>query len=810
MIAQITMEDKMINLKNCCYIFVKLILFASIFNSFAYCEEITDKLQIISSRLSYDRLTKTNYIDIEAKNTSTYTFKLPLYLTITDISSADVSVSSFDGITSSGVKYIELKGIGESLGFNDITDKIRIIFENPINVRFLYKININGEYVITDNQDFTAYSSSIPDGFSISRYDTNLLQEFEQINAYELNSSSDILSPVCIKDKKINIDDNEYLEPVTFNNEEERFMSEGYIDNNGNICVPHFSIWASISRYFSDLSDSLEHKFTANTIKGAFIGLGLHQKSEFTYLLDELKDKKYNRLYVNRGGIEINPDSETSDDPKSALKIQTLDNAVDFDLIFNKGFNLELVFGMSESTFDYIKETFDTSNKQVFYEEILKEFIPLWILSNDFGIYSDNKTVHLNLESTGNDDEIATIEAVKIFKEYGWNVTVSICDNWSSVNIKNMYTSGASFFSYQLYNLGIDSLSDVLYHVNNMRKKFVDYSIPEKTIILTFPYYRYGFHHSEEENISFYADALTHYRYLENFGGAYVYDFAYFPYTSTSILKIPYGDDYYIDQFEYEDFDKIYTIRTSNSALLVPNKTNLEKVENEFLKIMQENGNIVDVIGASDLNSGIASLDGYNSISCFTYGGPTVVANIDQSVTDAVMSAVSNGATFVTNNNACGAAILSQAGYWNAAVGSGWYPALKDSFYITSDHYSDPILNGVSPETRNPYSYSVSYWDSGDLPGLVFRIDNTLSYVGRYTLTGTPLITPTRYLASGFSCGWNVNPVSDSWFPEWKLGDGRIVIATSLAWTFNQSTKYGGYIGIAGRKILQNIATLPR
>ena len=118
---------------------------------------------------------------------------------------------------------------------------------------------------------------------------------------------------------------------------------------------------------------------------------------------------------------------------------------------------------------------------------------------------------------------------------------------------------------------------------------------------------------------------------------------------------------------------------------------------------------------------------------------------------------------------------------------------------------TDPLFKGIPVFPGDPQDYTVSYWNSSDHDFLIFRIDNTQSYTGRYNIVGSPLIQPDNYLASGFGTGWSVSAVNNEWWPEWKRGAGRIVRATGLRWTFNQATQSGGYIGKAGRQILENI-----
>jgi len=244
---------------------------------------------------------------------------------------------------------------------------------------------------------------------------------------------------------------------------------------------------------------------------------------------------------------------------------------------------------------------------------------------------------------------------------------------------------------------------------------------------------------------------------------------------------------------------------SKKAALLVPNKLALETSEAEMLKIMRA-GAPVDVVDATDVRNGVVNLNNYSAIACFTYGSAATVANIDQPVVDAVMAAVSAGSTFVTNNEACSGKVMGLSGYLPAVNYPGYYPALRDSAVFATVPANDPLFSNVRVYSGNPAAQTVSYWDTVDHQALAFRVDNTLSYVGRLGASSAAIIPPSRYLASGFGTGFTVGAIGNTVFPEWNRGAGRIVVANWLTWTFNQATQSGGYFGIAGRQVLKNIA----
>lgn len=246
----------------------------------------------------------------------------------------------------------------------------------------------------------------------------------------------------------------------------------------------------------------------------------------------------------------------------------------------------------------------------------------------------------------------------------------------------------------------------------------------------------------------------------------------------------------------------------SSVALIVVNKNSLGSVEREFHKLMEAGGG-VDIIDANDIRNDLINLDKYNTLACFTYGSYSKVTAFDQNVVDSVMDRVSDGATFISNREAGAAKFLNLSGYMNAVNSNGWYPALRDSVFFTSITDNEPLFQNVKFFAGNPKSQPVSYWGRVNHEALIFRVDNRRSYTGRYVATGhyDSNVTPNRYLASGFGTGFSVGNINENWWPEWKRGSGRIILATGLNWTFDQSRQSGGYIGIAGRQILRNIGS---
>ncbi len=251
----------------------------------------------------------------------------------------------------------------------------------------------------------------------------------------------------------------------------------------------------------------------------------------------------------------------------------------------------------------------------------------------------------------------------------------------------------------------------------------------------------------------------------------------------------------------YIDNIKIYN--NKRSVLLVNDLNNIDVVSLELKKIM---GNI-DVVGANELQNGTKSLSGYDTIACFIYGGDNEVSNFSNEVLYKIKSRVENGATFVSNNEVCGGKVFNYLGIYSYGQKSDWFPALKDSNFIVDYSTMEPLFaNVIKNSVADPKTKSVDYWDSIDDDSLIFRVDNTRSYTGRYGVNdGTYLIQPDKFLVKYFGTGFSVSDTRNG-APQWNIGQGKVVDLNFIGWTFDQATKNGGYIGKAGREILKNIA----
>ena len=241
------------------------------------------------------------------------------------------------------------------------------------------------------------------------------------------------------------------------------------------------------------------------------------------------------------------------------------------------------------------------------------------------------------------------------------------------------------------------------------------------------------------------------------------------------------------------------------TALLVNDSSSPDIVSEEFITIMQEAGEVT-LVDPEDITTGNIDINGFAHIGCFIYGGSSSVSNIDSETGEIISSWLNLGGTLVVNPEACGGKLLDLMDLATFGSRSNWYPALDDSKFFTEVPSDHPYFQDITPFTGEPSDYSVDYWDSGEHDSMIFRVDNSQSYTGRYGVDDY-LVDPDRYLAKCFGTGWEVGSEHDC-YREWDIGSGSIVMAKDLLWTFDQAEKTGGYIGIAGRKFLQNMVSV--
>jgi len=248
----------------------------------------------------------------------------------------------------------------------------------------------------------------------------------------------------------------------------------------------------------------------------------------------------------------------------------------------------------------------------------------------------------------------------------------------------------------------------------------------------------------------------------------------------------------------------MFSIASAKTALIVNDSSSPDVSSNEIYKIMKSYyPDNVEMVGADEIENGTVDLSKYDTLVCLIYGGEDSVSNFSQKVLSKLKAAIENGATFFTNTGACAGKVLSFLGIYEGGEQSCWCPALPDSQFILNFDEGEPLFEGVATYNGSPFEHDVYYWDNNDFDFLLWRVDNSRSYTGRYGVI-KQLIKPTKYLAEKFYTGWEVN--EGKGFPEWDIGKGRIIMTTAGFWTFDQDTGKGGKFGKAGLQILRNLA----
>ena len=118
-------------------------------------EDVTDSIQVNESGAFYNRRTGDYSYDVVLENISSSSFQSPITAVITNLSSADVTVSNADGTDSSGNPYFDysadLLGDDNILTAGELSGARKWIFHNPTRIRFTYDVQIMAGYGPADN-----------------------------------------------------------------------------------------------------------------------------------------------------------------------------------------------------------------------------------------------------------------------------------------------------------------------------------------------------------------------------------------------------------------------------------------------------------------------------------------------------------------------------------------------------------------------------------------------------------------------------------------------------------------------------------
>ncbi len=124
-------------------ILISIICFIVLFSPLIQAEEdVTDKVQLIQSRMMFDRSTSENYLDVSLKNISEDVLLTPIKVVIDNINDPSVTVANADGVTDDGKPYFEYINDMGRLLLSENTETNRLMFYNPNRSRFNYTASV--------------------------------------------------------------------------------------------------------------------------------------------------------------------------------------------------------------------------------------------------------------------------------------------------------------------------------------------------------------------------------------------------------------------------------------------------------------------------------------------------------------------------------------------------------------------------------------------------------------------------------------------------------------------------------------------
>jgi hypothetical protein len=134
------------NKKQLLFFLAILTLFlAFVFQTLSYAEtDVTGKVSLTKSALSYDRLNKTSYLDVSLKNISSDVLLIPIKVVIESISDSGVKVTNADGTTATGKPYFSYATQSGQLLSNQSSSAKKWVFSNPKSARFTYTYSVRG------------------------------------------------------------------------------------------------------------------------------------------------------------------------------------------------------------------------------------------------------------------------------------------------------------------------------------------------------------------------------------------------------------------------------------------------------------------------------------------------------------------------------------------------------------------------------------------------------------------------------------------------------------------------------------------
>ncbi|MCK5230383.1 MAG: S8 family serine peptidase [Desulfobulbaceae bacterium] len=190
--------------KSCFWISVLIVGILLCFATTSFAEtDVTDKVDLVKSRLRYDRGAGTSYLDVSLQNISQDVLLAPIKVVIDSISSPDITVANPDGTTSDGKPYFEYQFSSEfakgTFHPNDTSNAKTWRIDNPYAKRFRYETKIIGYIPSPTITSLSPQFGEIGTELVITGYNFQSSQEnnkvlFDDIQAQASNWTNDSIT----------------------------------------------------------------------------------------------------------------------------------------------------------------------------------------------------------------------------------------------------------------------------------------------------------------------------------------------------------------------------------------------------------------------------------------------------------------------------------------------------------------------------------------------------------------------------------------------------------------------------------------
>ncbi len=154
--------------------------------------DVTDKVEVIQSRLRYDRRTATSSLEISLRNISEGVLLAPFKAVIENITDSRITVNNVDGLSVDGKPFYIVKHsnlLDGQLDVNESVDSFTIVFNNPKNLRFSVTLKILA-FLPTAEATILRASSAL-DNYNLEEFMINLESRSKEEYSKKLSAIPD-------------------------------------------------------------------------------------------------------------------------------------------------------------------------------------------------------------------------------------------------------------------------------------------------------------------------------------------------------------------------------------------------------------------------------------------------------------------------------------------------------------------------------------------------------------------------------------------------------------------------------------------